>query len=251
MTNPTHPTKKKTKDNSDLYLSLSCAGKEGTCGKPARHPVHVDGGGAYGLCESCFQRWRKNLSISQAEWDRRFQEEANRSSLSSRPAPIQPVNLKPKTPEKWETLDDIEQRIAYIKKYRLGSDYCNGFSSIESGECCDKCRMDKKSVLKSGRATALRMLVGCKDPFQINCKCHIPFRKVATASELALLEELSSQRIQDREEMIRKVKEIKNPISFMVEMGNEERTRQFQETSDLTFKATKDFILSLLKDKKK
>ena len=98
--------------------------------------------------------------------------------------------MKMKPNKRENIIKHIKQRIAYIKKYKIKGDYTNGFSGIESGECCDKCRMDKKAVAKSGRAAALRLMVGCKDPFQIKCKCHIPFRKVAIASELALLEEL-------------------------------------------------------------
>jgi len=84
----------------------------------------------------------------------------------------------------------IKQRIAYIKEYKLKGDFTNGYSGIESGLCCKKCRLDLDEVAKSGRAVALRTLVGCRDPFQIKCKCHIPFRKVAANSELVLLEEL-------------------------------------------------------------
>lgn len=85
----------------------------------------------------------------------------------------------------------INKRIDYLKKYRIkANNYSNGFCGAESGPCCDKCRMDKKAVVKSGRAVALRLLVGCKDPFQIECKCHIPNRKIATQAELYLLNEL-------------------------------------------------------------
>jgi hypothetical protein len=81
----------------------------------------------------------------------------------------------------------VQKRIDYIKKYKLGSDYTNGFSGIESGECCDKCKPPKDEK------NPLRKLCGCKDPFQINCKCHIPYRKVATNSELNMLEELKQE----------------------------------------------------------
>jgi len=81
-------------------------------------------------------------------------------------------------------LNLIQQRIDYITKYQLNSDYTNGFSGIESGECCDKCKMPEDTV------NPLRVLVGCKDPFQINCKCHIPYRKVAVNTKLNLLKEI-------------------------------------------------------------
>ena len=80
----------------------------------------------------------------------------------------------------------IKERIAYGKEYRLKNkdSLRNGWSSIESGPCCDKCRMDKKAVAKSGRAVALRLMVGCTNPFQSKkiCECHLPFRKVAEES---------------------------------------------------------------------
>jgi len=86
----------------------------------------------------------------------------------------------------------IKRRINYLKEYKL-KDFQNGWSGIESGPCCEKCRVDLEEVEKSGRAVALRTLVGCKDPFQIKCKCHIPFRKVAGQAQLALLEELGKE----------------------------------------------------------
>lgn len=86
-------------------------------------------------------------------------------------------------------LEVIDTRIDYEKKYRVGS-YQNGFSGSESGECCDKCRMEDKHF--NGHADALKAVVGCRNPFQIEstCQCHIPFRKVAVATKLKTLEEL-------------------------------------------------------------
>jgi len=75
----------------------------------------------------------------------------------------------------------VKERIAYGKKYRLHR-FDSGWSGIESGPCCNKCRINKKAVAESGHAVALRLTVGCKDPFQINCKCHISYRKVAEES---------------------------------------------------------------------
>lgn len=89
-----------------------------------------------------------------------------------------------------EILEEIERRLDYEKKYRLNSDYSNGFSGLESGECCEKCRIDPEGIVKDGHAVALRLMVGCRDPFQINCKCHIPFRKVAVDVKIATLEEI-------------------------------------------------------------
>jgi len=86
---------------------------------------------------------------------------------------------------------EIQRRINYEKKYRLG-DYTSGFSQLESGPCCDKCAMDKKEVAKSGRAISLKLLVGCTNPFQIKevCQCHIPFRKVAVDVRIETLKEI-------------------------------------------------------------
>jgi hypothetical protein len=88
-----------------------------------------------------------------------------------------------------EIIEEIEKRLDYEKKYRLGS-YQNGFSGSESGECCDKCRMEDKHF--DGRADFLKAIVGCRNPFQIEttCQCHIPFRKVAVATKIKTLEEL-------------------------------------------------------------
>lgn len=81
----------------------------------------------------------------------------------------------------------LRREIAFIERFHSGSDarsFSSGFSGIESGPCCRKCRMP------DSERNPLRRLVGCRDPFQINCKCHIPFRKVAKASELQLLKHL-------------------------------------------------------------
>lgn len=81
----------------------------------------------------------------------------------------------------------IQERIDYGKKYRL-TNLDNGWSGIESGECCDKCKMS------SDETNPLRVLVGCRNPFQLPevCQCHLPFRKVAEESiQQALLNILS------------------------------------------------------------
>lgn len=85
----------------------------------------------------------------------------------------------------------IDERIEYGKKYRLESkeELRSGWTGIESGECCEKCTIDKKAVIKSGSAVGLKLLVGCTNPFQLEenygrklCQCHLPFRKVAEES---------------------------------------------------------------------
>jgi hypothetical protein len=61
-------------------------------------------------------------------------------------------------------------------------DIRNGWSANESGECCEKCALSKPD----GRADALKAVVGCKDPFQMNCACHLQNR---VNSVLTLLDE--------------------------------------------------------------
>ena len=80
----------------------------------------------------------------------------------------------------------IKDRIDYEKKYHLdANDYKSGFSGIESGECCKFCEMVNES-------NPLRAIVGCTDPFQINCGCHIENRKVAVAVKIRTLVNLLS-----------------------------------------------------------
>ena len=63
----------------------------------------------------------------------------------------------------------IKDRLAYGRKYRLKNrdSLRSGWSGIESGKCCDKCRIDEKAIIEGGRAVALRLTVGCRNPFQI------------------------------------------------------------------------------------
>ena len=80
----------------------------------------------------------------------------------------------------------VKERIEYGKKYRLKNKESlrSGWSRIESGPCCEKCAINKKEVIKSGSAVALKLMVGCRNPFQLKevCECHLPFRKVAEES---------------------------------------------------------------------
>lgn len=101
-----------------------------------------------------------------------------------------------------EIIKIIEKRIEYGKKYRLKDEdgLRTGWSRIESGPCCDKCRMDKEAVIKSGRAVGFRLMIGCTNPFQIKeqygkklCQCHLPFRKVAEESIQEELKNILSQ----------------------------------------------------------
>lgn len=80
---------------------------------------------------------------------------------------------------------EIDERIAYLKKYKIGSDYKNGWMGLESGPCCKKC-----TLKKNGKYGNMALLSGCLDPFQINCSCHIAYRKVAADSELHLLQQI-------------------------------------------------------------
>jgi len=83
-----------------------------------------------------------------------------------------------------EIIKIIEERINYGKKYRLNKkeDLRSGWTGIESGECCDKCKMRDEDF--NGSADALKAIVGCRNPFQLKktCECHLPFRKVAEES---------------------------------------------------------------------
>lgn len=87
----------------------------------------------------------------------------------------------------------VEKRIKYIDEFRSGKneqDFRSGWSVVESGECCDKCRMEDKHF--TGRADALKALVGCRNPFQLKdvCECHIPFRKVVAKAERKALSDV-------------------------------------------------------------
>ena len=87
-----------------------------------------------------------------------------------------------------KAVEAITKALEYQKKYRLDGNYSSGFSELESGDCCNKCKLTEQDF--TGRADALKALCGCKDPFQINCQCHIPFRKVAVAAIINQLENL-------------------------------------------------------------
>ena len=95
---------------------------------------------------------------------------------------------------RWEACrKDIQERIAFIETYqheRDPSNFNSGWSSAESGACCKRCVMTKEHL--TGRADALKILVGCRNPFQLPevCQCHIPFRMVAAKVKLHLLQEL-------------------------------------------------------------
>ena len=49
-------------------------------------------------------------------------------------------------------------------EYWLTKDLHSGWSGNDSGSCCDKCKMTNPK-------DPLQELVGCRDPFQINCDC--------------------------------------------------------------------------------
>ena len=60
----------------------------------------------------------------------------------------------------------LQERLEYWRNHDLK----NGWTLGASGPCCDKCRMTKPK-------DPLQALVGCRDPFQIECECHIPPRR--------------------------------------------------------------------------
>lgn len=74
--------------------------------------------------------------------------------------------------------------IAYVKSrrdYFAGKDLHNGWSGRESGPCCERCEMRAEHF--TGRADALKAVVGCRNPFQGTavCQCHLPTRKAVRA----------------------------------------------------------------------
>lgn len=85
----------------------------------------------------------------------------------------------------------IERRIAYGKTYRSDDSGArnglrSGWSSAESGPCCDACRVDDME------SNPLRVLASCRNPFQLPsiCECHLPFRAVAEAAIQGALKNL-------------------------------------------------------------
>jgi len=83
---------------------------------------------------------------------------------------------------------ELQNEIDYIEKYHIGSDYTTGFKGFENGPCCSKCKIDGRR--KMGNMIRLAL---CADPYQVKCKCHIPYRQVAIASELHLLQKKVQQ----------------------------------------------------------
>jgi hypothetical protein len=75
------------------------------------------------------------------------------------------------------TLGYIAERRAYF----AAKDLHSGWSSVESGPCCDRCVMRDEHF--DGRADALKALVGCRNPFQLSgvCQCHLPVREAVRA----------------------------------------------------------------------
>ena len=64
---------------------------------------------------------------------------------------------------KIKILEEINKQINYFKKYKVNN-YNSGWSSIESGPCCDQCKMfNPKDPLQS--------LIRCTNPFQIEEHC--------------------------------------------------------------------------------
>lgn len=72
-----------------------------------------------------------------------------------------------------ECVERLRQRIAYHES----KDLHNGWTGDQSGPCCEKCQMGNEHF--TGRADALKALVGCRNPFQMEsvCQCHLPVRQ--------------------------------------------------------------------------
>lgn len=85
-------------------------------------------------------------------------------------------------------VDTIQKRIKYYDEKSLTS----GWASFESGPCCEKCAMRIEHF--TGRADALKAIVGCRNPFQLDsiCQCHIPVRRAAIYAITNALSQLVS-----------------------------------------------------------
>jgi hypothetical protein len=80
--------------------------------------------------------------------------------------------------------------ISILKERRAywdAKDLRNGWMGSESGPCCPQCAMRDEHF--TGRADALKAVVGCRDPFQTKCECHLPSRR---AMRTRMVEELTS-----------------------------------------------------------
>lgn len=78
------------------------------------------------------------------------------------------------------TVASMVDAISYIqsrREYFAAKDLRSGWSSAESGPCCDRCAMRPEHF--NGRADALKALCGCRNPFQLPevCQCHVPIRE--------------------------------------------------------------------------
>ena len=71
----------------------------------------------------------------------------------------------------------IQQR----RNYFASRDVHSGWSNRESGPCCDACVLQPKHL--NGRADALKLAAGCRNPFQMAevCQCHVATRRAVTA----------------------------------------------------------------------
>jgi len=65
---------------------------------------------------------------------------------------------------------ELSAMLAERRDYWRNHDLHSGWTGSASGPCCEKCRMTSPK-------DPLQVLVGCRDPFQINCECHIPPRR--------------------------------------------------------------------------
>ena len=62
-------------------------------------------------------------------------------------------------------VEALRERLEYWRNHGLKSGWAN------LGPCCDSCRMP------ANPGNPLQALVGCRDPFQIECECHVPHRR--------------------------------------------------------------------------
>ena len=89
----------------------------------------------------------------------------------------------------------LQERLEYWRNHDLK----NGWTTGASGPCCDKCRMTKPK-------DPLQALCGCRDPFQIECECHIPSRRAFRQAMVETLEAiLQSSNVPLRQEIFSEV----------------------------------------------
>lgn len=83
--------------------------------------------------------------------------------------------------ENAELIERLRERMDYYAAKSLR----NGWTTSESGPCCDKCKMTNPT-------NPLHVAAGCRNPFQLPevCECHIPTRTAVRKGIVTALEQL-------------------------------------------------------------